>query len=155
MSRGKCIVGRRFAALAVLLALVGAGVAGPARADPGNRGVEAAGIVAGLVGRFGLTEEETGALRPQVEVHLDRGGDAKGVEALAKGAAKAGCEGGCLIDALAAVNRSMWLGQDPDDARTTVLRVLKESAREGGPGTLAERMQARMERLHRQNPGGL
>lgn len=155
MSRGRRIVGRRFAALVALLALLGVGTAGPVRADPGDRAVEAAGIAAGLVGRFGLTEQETGALRSQVAVHLDRGGDAKGVEALAQGAAKVGCEGGCLIDALAAVNRSMWLGQDPGDARATVLRVLKESAREGGPGTLAERMQARMERLHRQNPGGL
>lgn len=124
-----------------------------ARAAPADHVAEAAPIAAELLGKYGLEEAEAGALADQVAVFLDRGGDAGGVRDLAAAAGGAGCRAGCLPQALEAVNRAVWLGHHPDEARKLVVRALKEAARNGGPGTLAERMQARMERFHRQNTG--
>lgn len=146
----------RCAALAALcagLAIVGIGGAGAARAAPADHAAEAAPIAAELVQTYGLPESEAGALQDEVAVHLDRGGDAGNVRGLAQAAADTGCRAGCLGAALAAVNRAVWLGHPPDEARKLVVRALQNAARAGGPGTLAERMQARMERFHRQSAG--
>lgn len=141
----------------VLLAALCAGlwVLGPsmARAAPEDHAAEAAPIAADLGRKYALPAVEAEALKGPVAVYLDQGGDARGVGDLAASAADLGCRAGCLGAALKAVNRAVWLGHPPDEAHKLVLRALKDAARAGGPGTLAERMQARMERLHRRSIG--
>lgn len=122
-------------------------------AAPADPAAEAAPVAAELAQKYGLPGDEADALRTEVAVHLERGGDAGSVRNLAEAAASTGCREGCLAAALAAVNRAVWLGHAPDESRKLVIRALKDAARAGGPGTLAERMRARMERFHRQNAG--
>jgi hypothetical protein len=140
-------------ALAALCAGLVAAWSPAAFAAPADHAAEAGPVAAGLAQKYGLPAAEADALRTEVAVHLDRGGDAGNVRDLAAAAASTGCREGCLPAALAAVNRAVWLGHAPDESRKLVVRALKDAARAGGPGTLAERMRARMERFHRQNAG--
>jgi hypothetical protein len=128
-------------------------VAMAAEAAPADHAAEAAPIAAEAAQKYGLAEAEIEDLRTQVAVFLDRGGDARAARDFAAAAAGAGCRAGCLPQAFAAVNRAVWLGHPPDQSRNLVVRALKDAARAGGPGTLAEGMQARMERFHRRSAG--
>jgi len=124
-----------------------------ALAAPADHAAEAAPIAAELVQKYGLPEAEAEPLSTQVAVFLDRGGKAGGARDFAAAATGAGCRAGCLARALAAVNRAVWLGHPPDQSRKLVARALRDAAKAGGPGTLVDRMEARMERFHRQNGG--
>lgn len=139
--------------LAAGLALALAGVpAGAADEAPGARADAGARIAADLGRRYALGPEAVAALAPQVAVHLERGGGERDLGALADRAVAAGCQEGCLAEAVAAANRAIWLGHPPEEATALVARALKDAARAGGPGTLAERMRARLERRYRQTP---
>lgn len=135
-------------ALGLWLAVVPA-----ARAAPADHLMEAAPIARELARTYDLPAPEEEALKTEVAIHLDRGGDAAGARDLAAAVAGTGCEAGCLAQALGAVNRAVWLGHPEGEARKLVIGALKDSVRDGGPGTLAERMEARMERLHRESRG--
>jgi hypothetical protein len=148
---GAAKAGVRGFGLAALCACLAAAPA--ALAAPADHAAEAAPIAAELSGKYGLAAAEAEPLSTQLAVFLDQGGDAGGARDFAAAAARAGCRAGCLPQALEAVNRAVWLGHPPNESRKLVVRALKDAAKAGGPGTLAERMQARMERFHRQSAG--